>query len=266
MLRRTLLTLAAAGALAVGFAGAATAGTLEDIKARGKLLVAIDLGHSPYGMLDSNGAQTGSDVETAKLLAADLGVPLEVVPASGSNRVPFLISSKVDVVIASFSITEERKKVVSFSKPYGVIPVVIAAPKADQIASAKDLDGKEVAVARGTTANIELTRVVKEAGSDVDVKAYEDEATATTAVATGQQKYFAAALSTAQQLIADKPALDMEVKFEMGAYPMAIGLRKGDDAFQTKLDDFVTTNLQNGKLNDIYKKYFHQDLPADMLK
>lgn len=266
MLRRTLMTLAAASALAVGFASTAMAGTLEDIQARGKLLVAIDIAHSPYGMLDAGGNRIGSDVETAQLLADDLGVPLEIVPASGSNRIPFLISNKVDVVIASFSITDERKKVIDFSKPYGVVPVVVAAPKSDSIASAKDMDGMEVAVARGATADIEVTRVVKEAGSDVDIKRYEDEATATTAVATGQQKVFAAALSTAQALIEDRPALDMEVKFEMNAYPMGIGLRKGDDPFKARIDEFVTTNLHNGKLNGIYKKYFKQDLPAEMLQ
>jgi len=57
----------------------------------------------------------------------------------------------------------------------------------------------------------------------------------------------------------------MEVKLEMAAYPMAIGLRKNDDAFKAYLDEWVGTNLHNGKLNAIYEKYFGQSLPAEML-
>jgi len=135
--------------------------TLQTIRDRGRILVAIDISHPPYGMLDEKTQETGSDVETAKLLAKDLGVQLEIIPVSGANRVPFLLSKKADIVIASFSITDERKKVINYSKPYGVIPVVIAAPASEKITQASDLAGKSIAVARGTTADIELTRLVK---------------------------------------------------------------------------------------------------------
>ena len=113
-------------------------------------------------MLDAQAKETGSDVETARLLAEDMGIPAEIVPVSGANRVPFLLSRKVDMVIASFSITADRKKVIAYSEPYGVIPVVISAPKSAAIKTAADLAGKSIAVARGTTAYIELTRIVKE--------------------------------------------------------------------------------------------------------
>ncbi len=111
-----------------------------------------------------------------------------------------------------------------------------------------------------------MTRVVKAAASDAQVVRYEDEATTNTAVATGQQNVFAAALSTAQSVAKQNPGLDMQVKFEMAAYPMGIGLRKNDDALRNWLDEWVITNLKNGKLNDIYKKYFGQSLPAEYLQ
>ena len=69
----------------------AAADTLQTIRDRGRILVAIDISHPPYGMLDDKAQETGSDVETAKLLAKDLGVKLEIVPVSGANRVPFLL-------------------------------------------------------------------------------------------------------------------------------------------------------------------------------
>ncbi|RWR15483.1 transporter substrate-binding domain-containing protein [Paenirhodobacter populi] len=259
----------AATAVGIGlsvFAIAASAATPEEIRERGKILVAIDVGHAPYGMLDSNARQTGSDVETAQLLAKDLGVALEVVPVSGANRVPYLMTGKVDVVIASFSITEERQKVIDFSRPYGVIPVVVSAPATMDIASPADLAGKEIAVARGTTADIEVTKLLKTENVKANIIRYEDEATSISAISTGQQDLLAAALSTANEVAEQNPNKKLEVKVEMAAYPMAVGLRKSDAELTDWVNEWVTENLRNGELNGIYKKYFHHDLPESLLE
>ncbi len=129
------------------------------------------------------------------------------------------------------------------------------------IASPADLAGKSIAVARGTTADIELTRIVKDNSVNANIVRYEDEATTNTAVATGQQNILAAALSTANDVAEQNPALNLEVKLNMAAYPMAVGLRKGDDELKTWVNEWVAKNLENGKLNAIYEKYFHQPLP-----
>ncbi len=240
--------------------------TLETIKQRGAIVVAIDVSHPPYGMLDAFAKEVGSDVDTAKLLAEDLGVKLQIVPVSGANRVPFLLTGKADVVIASFSITEERKKVVDYSKPYGVIPVVVSAQKSTKIAAPADLDGKVIAVARGTTADIELTKMTKASANNARIVRYEDEATTNTAIATGQQNVLTAALSTANEVRDANPKLDLEVKLTLAAYPMAVGLRKNDEAFETRIDQWVTANLKNGKLGAIYQKYYGMPLPEEFLK
>ena len=109
------------------WAAAASADQLQDILAA-KKRVAIDLGVPPYGMKDAALKSTGSDVETARLLAQDLGVELEIVPTTGANRVPFLQTNKADIVISSMSITPERQKVVDFSVPYAAILAVVARP------------------------------------------------------------------------------------------------------------------------------------------
>ena len=75
-------------------------------------------------------------------------------------------------------------------------------------------------------------------------------------------------MATSPQIMAAanerNPALGFEVKMVMKVFPYAIGIRKGDDALREKLDGFITTNLANGKLNEIYKKYNGVDLPADL--
>jgi polar amino acid transport system substrate-binding protein len=94
----------------LGSASLSFADTLDTIKQRKKILVAVDIGAPPFGMLDAQARQSGSDIEAAQLLAKDLGVALEVVPVSGPNRVPFLLTKKADVVMASSPSRTSAKK------------------------------------------------------------------------------------------------------------------------------------------------------------
>ncbi|MEJ8825375.1 transporter substrate-binding domain-containing protein [Variovorax humicola] len=261
--RRQLAFLASV--LLLGATATASADTLDTIKQRKKVLIAVDIGAPPYGFLDSDAKQAGSDVEAARMLAKDLGVELEIVPVSGPNRVPFLLSKKADLVMASFSITDDRKKVIDFSDPYGVVPIVVAGPKATTLKSFADLSGKNVAVTRGTTSDQELSRGVKEI-SGVTVVRYEDDATTNTAVATGQQDYMAAAPSVIPAVKKANPSRDIDIKFVMKSFPYGVGLRKDDSALKAWVDGWVKTNLKNGKFNEIYKRHFGMSLPEEMLK
>jgi polar amino acid transport system substrate-binding protein len=254
-----------AASLALAIPTAALSDTLDTIKQRKKILVGVDIGAPPYGMLDAQAKQTGSDVEAARLLAKDMGVELEIVPVSGPNRVPFLLTRKADIVMASFSITDERKKVINFSEPYGVVPVVVAGPAKATLKGFSDLSGKTIAVTRGTTSDQELTKGVKEIPG-VNIVRYEDEATTNTAVSTGQQDYLAAAPSVIPAVKKANPTRDLEPKFTMKAYPYAVGLRKDDTALKAWIDGWVKTNLKNGKFNEIYKRHFGMSLPDEMLK
>jgi len=257
--------LAAIAAVCAAAALPVHADTLDTIKQRKKILIAVDIGAPPYGMIDAQAKQVGSDVEAAHLLAKDLGVALEIVPVNGPNRVPFLLSKKADVVMASFSITDERKKVINFSEPYGVVPVVVGGPAGAKVEGFKDLSGKSVAVTRGTTSDMELTRGTKEVPG-VTIVRYEDDDTTNTAVSTGQQDYLAAAPSVIPAVKKANPSRDIVNKFTMKAYPYGIGLRKDDAALKSWLDGWVKTNLKNGKFNEIYTRYFGMSLPAEMLK
>src|SRR5690349_17119178 len=125
--------------------------TLDDIKKAGKIRVAIDTAIPPFGMTDDKLQPTGSDVDVARLLAKDLGVELEIVTTTGPTRIPMLQTNKADIVVSTLSITPDRAKVIDFSLPYADHPSVVAALKSIQIGKMADLDGKRVAVVRGTT-------------------------------------------------------------------------------------------------------------------
>ena len=113
-------------------------------------------------MIDANMKPTGSDVETAQLLAKDWGLELEFVQTTGATRIPNLQTGKADIIISTLSVTPERAKVIDFSKPYAALQSVVGARKDLPIKDWADLKGKTVTVTRGTTQDTELTALAKD--------------------------------------------------------------------------------------------------------
>jgi polar amino acid transport system substrate-binding protein len=261
-MKRVLSGIAVAAIAVIGLAQAANADALDDIKKSGKIRIAVDLGVPPYGMTDDKMQPTGSDIETAKLLAADWGLQFEHVPTTGAARIPSLQTGKADLVISTLSITPERAKVIDFSKGYAVLRTVIAAPKNIALKSMADLDGKTVGTVRGTTHDTQLT---KEGPKGMKLVRYEDDATEAQAFLSGQVDIF----STAELLVApiDKknPARQVEVKFVLDTFKLAIGVKKDEKRLLEEVDKWIAANLKNGKLDAIYKKYHGNGLPDVIL-
>ena len=261
-MKRVLSGIAVAAIAVIGLAQAANADALDDIKKSGKIRIAVDLGVPPYGMTDDKMQPNGSDIETAKLLAADWGLQFEHVPTTGAARIPSLQTGKADLVISTLSITPERAKVIDFSKGYAVLRTVIAAPKNIALKSMADLDGKTVGTVRGTTHDTQLT---KEGPKGMKLVRYEDDATEAQAFLSGQVDIF----STAELLVApiDKknPARQVEVKFVLDTFKLAIGVKKDEKRLLEEVDRWIATNLKNGKLDAIYKKYHGNGLPDVIL-
>ncbi|SDZ43581.1 extracellular solute-binding protein, family 3 [Sinorhizobium meliloti] len=101
-LKSLLLPLVGLLAITVG-AATASASSLDDIIARKKVMIGVDLSVPPFGITNEEMQPDGLDVDVAKLLAKDLGVELELVPVTGQSRIPSLQTGKVDFVVASFA-------------------------------------------------------------------------------------------------------------------------------------------------------------------
>jgi polar amino acid transport system substrate-binding protein len=226
------------------------ADTLSDIRQAKKIRISIDLTNSPYGRVDEKLQPSGSDVDIAKQLAKDMGVEFEIIPTTGSSRIPLLQSGKADLVISSLSITPERAKAVDFSIPYADLLSVVAGPKAVEVKSLQDLDGKKVAVTRGTTQDTDLTQRAR----NTQIVRYEDDATL--------------ALAVAQVVVINNknPARELEPKITLQTFLLAVGVRKGDAELLAWVNNWVKANLKNGKLNAINKAYHGVDLSPAVLK
>src|SRR5690606_18408879 len=132
-----------------------TDSAIDKIKERGTLRVAVFSDKPPFGYADSNGDNQGYDILLAKRVAKDLlgdESKIEYIITEPQARVDLLKSDKVDIVLANFTVTPERKEQVDFANPYMKVAVGVVSPEGSQITSAEQLEGKKLIVPKGTTA------------------------------------------------------------------------------------------------------------------
>lgn len=251
-----------AALLAGGLAHAAMADQLDDIKKAGKVRVAIAMGTPLFSFADANLQPVGSDVETAQQLAKDLGVKLEIVSITNAARVPTLQANRADLVIADLSITPERAKVVDFSVPYAVITIIVGGPKSMQIKDYADLNGKRIGLTRATVNDTLTTQMAKGA----EIVRYEDDATLITSMVTGQVEIFSSTPSNLAEMIKRAPDKNLELKIVQKDFDLGIAMNQNQPRLKEWVNNWVQTNMHNGKLDAIYVKYHGRHLPASITK
>lgn len=136
-------------------------GSLDTIKERGTIRIGVFSDKAPFGYVDANGENQGFDVHIAKRFAKDLlgdESKVEFVLVEAANRVAFLESNKVDIIMANFTVTEERKEKVDFANPYMKVSLGIVSPDGALITSIEDLKDQKLIVNKGTTAQDYFTK------------------------------------------------------------------------------------------------------------
>ena len=111
----------------------------------------------PFGYVDSNGEYQGYDVYFGNRIAQDLGVEVEYVPVEAASRVEYLVSNKVDIILANFTVTAERQEKVDFTLPYMKVALGVVSPDDALITDVEQLNGKTLIVSKGTTAETYFT-------------------------------------------------------------------------------------------------------------
>ena len=235
MIRATRLALLAA-TLTLG-AGAVWADKLDDVKKAGVLRVAAFDANPPFGYVDPKTRKiVGLDVDYANELAKKLGVKLEVAPTNPANRVPLLTSGKVDLVLANFTITEERKQAVNFSIPYFASGTQFIAKKGF-LKSPEQLSGLRIGVDKGATNEIQLRQQYPKA----TLVAYDDTPFAFAALRNGN--------------VPDRDKYEVP-PFAISQDYIGVGVPKGE----TALTEFVNQTLRepeaDGRAQKIYDTWF----------
>src|SRR5213083_1978569 len=168
---------------ALAQAAALPGGVLDRIIKEKKIRITAEVTSPPFGILDRNNQPDGSEIATARQLAKDLGVELELVQVTAPQRIPALLAGRADVAISSLSITIDRAKTVMFANPHGALSIVIAGPADKKVANAADLAGKRVGITRAT---LEEATVPKIAPKEANIVFFDDIGATIQALLSGQ--------------------------------------------------------------------------------
>ena len=237
----------------------ASAQTVADIKKKGEITVGMLVDFPPYGTMNTSNQPDGYDADVAKLLAKDLGVKLNLVPVTGPNRIPFLLTNKLDLLVASLAITPERAKQVQFSNPYAAATIVLYGDKKANIKAPADLKGKRIGVARASTQDVALTAIAREGAA---IRSFDDDASGMQALISGQVDAIGAATTVAAQIAKRVPPNTFEDKFILRQQQMGVAMRPDQAELLKTVNDFVAKNTANGELNKLYQKWLGTDMPV----
>jgi polar amino acid transport system substrate-binding protein len=263
MKTRSFMKLACAAALSAALLPSAFAqNALDDILAKKVLVVAIPTDSAPYGFVGTDLVPQGLDIDTAKLIAAKLGVKVELVPVTSANRVPYLQTKKADLVISTLGKNAEREKVIDFTIAYSPFFQAVFGPKNLVVKTPADLAGKSVGVTRGAMEDQELGKI---APAGVDVKRFEDMNGTVSAYAAGQVQLMGVGASVAGNFMAKNPQISTEYKLLLKDSPNYIGVAKGEDKLRLKVNEIITAAKASGELNALCLKWLGRplgDLPS----
>ena len=156
--------------------------TLDEIKESGTINIGVFSDKSPFGYVDENGEYAGYDVYFAERIGEDLGVEINYVSTEAANRIEYLQTGKVDIILANFTVTEERAEEVDFALPYMNVALGVVSPSDAVIESLDDIgEDDQVIVISGTTAETYLTKNYP----DIKLQKYDAYAEAKTAFENG---------------------------------------------------------------------------------
>ena len=255
--RLAALTLACAAL----FSGAAQADALADIKKAGVIKIAVPQDFPPFGSVGRDLKPQGYDIDMANLIAKDLGVKVEIVPVTSANRIPFLQTKKVDLVISSLGKNPDREKVIDFSSAYAPFFSGAFGPADLKLSSVAELAGKTVGVTRGAVEDLDLTKL---APAGADIKRFEDNNATISAYLAGQVQVMVTGNVVAAAIAEKGGPRKPEAKFVIKESPCYIGLNKNEPALLKWVNDFIAAKKKSGELNAISMKWLHAPLPANL--
>lgn len=258
-LRRTTLCVLAIAAISAALPAAAEA--LDDILKARVVRIAVPQDFPPFGSVGTDMQPLGYDIDMAQLIGKELGVKVEIVPVTSANRIPYLQTKKVDLVISSLGKNSEREKVIDFSNAYAPFFQGVFGLKDIMVAKAEDLAGKTVGMTRGALEDLELTKL---APPTATLKRFEDNNANISAFLSGQVDLIATGNVVAATIAERSPARAPVVKFVIKASPCFIGMNKNEPKLLAKVNEIIAKTKANGEINRISMKWLKAGLPADI--
>lgn len=237
-------------------ATAANADKLDDIMASGKLRCAVVLDFPPMGSRDANNNPIGFDVDYCNDLAKALGVEAEIVETPFPDRIPALVSGRVDVGVASTSDTLERAKTAGFTIPYFAFTNVVLTREGAGIEKFDDMKGHVVGSVAGTYEGIQLEDNIKGWGAG-EFRPYQTQADVFLALSQGQIDATVVTSTVASSIVQSGSYEGLVIKGDapyLTDYVALIALRQ-EYGMLNYLDLFINQQVRTGRYQELYDKW-----------
>jgi glutamate transport system substrate-binding protein len=240
------LAAAACGGDDGGSGSGSASGIIGKASSQKKLVIGVKADQPGLG-LQTGGTYSGFDIEIAKIVAKGLGVDpgsIEWKTTVSANREPFIQQGQVDLVVATYTINDERKKVVNFGGPYYIAGQDLLVPTNSTITGPESLAGKKVCSVTGSTP----AKRIQTEHKDAQLQQFDSYSKCVTALAGGQVD----AVTTDDIILAGYAAQDQYAgKFKVvgkpfSTEPYGIGLKKDDAAGCNKINDILKASATDG--------------------
>lgn len=228
--------------------------TVDEIKASGAVNIGVFSDKSPFGYVDENGQYQGYDVYFANRIGQDLGVKINYVSTEAANRIEYLQTGKVDIILANFTVTPERAREVDFASPYMNVALGVVSPDSAVITSLEDIGPEDqVIVISGTTAETYLEKNYP----NIRLQKYDAYAEAKTAFENGNGVAWANDNTEVIAFAIENPGYTVGIPSLGSADTIAPAVTKGNESLLNWLNDEIAAL---GK-----ERFFHADYEATLL-
>lgn len=247
-----ILTLSLTGCGGRQDDASATFRTLDEIQESGKLIVGVFSDKAPFGYVDEYGDYQGYDIYFAERIAKDLGVKVEYVSTDPASRVEYAATGKVDIILANFTVTEERAEQVDFALPYMKVKLGVVSPDDAEITDVEQLNGKQLIVVKGTTAETYFEKNYP----DVTLQKYDEYADAYNALLDGRGDAFSTDNTEVLAWAIRNPGFTVGIDAIGDADAIAPAVQKGNTTLLTWLNEEIKALGE--------EEFFHADYVATL--
>lgn len=224
--------------------------SLEEIKASGTVRIGVFSDKSPFGYVDEYGAYQGYDVYLANRIGKDLGVKIDYISTEAANRIEYLETGKVDIILANFTVTPERAQAVDFALPYMNVALGVVSAEAAVVSSMEEIGpDDQVIVISGTTAEVYLEKNYPA----IRLQRYDTYAAAKTAFENGSG---AAWVNDNTEVIAfalENPGYVVGIASLGSADTIAPAVTKGNESLLAWLNDEIAALGAEGFFREAYR-------------
>ena len=260
MKKNQLIAAAAAAVLGISLLSTGTVfadeafRTLDEIKESGTINIGVFSDKSPFGYVDENGEYQGYDVYLAERLGEDLGVEINYVSTEAASRIEYLQTGKVDIILANFTVTEERAEEVDFALPYMNVALGVVSPDDAVVESLDDIgEDDQVIVISGTTAETYLVKNYP----DIKLQKYDAYAEAKTALENGNAAAWANDNTEVIAFAIENEGFTVGIPSLGSADTIAPAVTKGNETLLNWLNEEITALGE--------EQFFHADYEATLL-